>query len=155
MGNKKKSSQLNKLKAIRNKCIFYLKQNNIITSIHGLKQNKMFWLFLTEVGEEVPNGMSVKEFMYELYDSRKYSFLQSIMSRPDIPPSVWKNLKEQVFKEYGKVCLCCGSTEHISVDHIKPYSKFPELCIDFNNLQPLCRSCNSIKGNRKIVDYRV
>jgi|LakMenEpi03Aug12_release.lakeMendotaPanAssembly.Ray.scaffolds.fasta_scaffold1103410_1 hypothetical protein len=154
MGNNK-SSQLNKLKAIRNKCLLYLIRNNIIISLHGLKQNEIFRLFLTEIGEEVPNGMSIKNFMYELYDSRKYSFLQSIMSRPDIPPIVWKNLKKQIFNKYGKVCLCCGSTEHISVDHIKPYSKFPELCIDFDNLQPLCRSCNSIKGNRKIVDYRI
>ena len=152
--NKKKSIFLNQLRAVRRKVKDYLYKHRIISTMNGLRQNKMFILFLNELGEEVPKNMSIRDFTILLYNEKKYNFLQAVMNRPDIPPSVWRELKKRVYETYGKICLCCNSTENISVDHIKPYSRFPELCIEFENLQPLCRSCNSSKGNRIIVDYR-
>ena len=154
MKGKQKSIFLNKHRAITRKVHDYLFKNNLISHTHGLKLITMYRLFLNELDEEVPEGMKIRDYIHNLYENRSYSFLQSIMDRPDIPPSVWKELKKRVFETYGKVCLCCGSTEHIAVDHIKPYSRFPELCIEFDNLQPLCISCNGRKGNRIIVDYR-
>lgn len=60
----------------------------------------------------------------------------------------WKSL----LSKYGSCCLRCGSSANLSIDHIIPLSKggtnFP------NNLQPLCRSCNSSKGT-KTMDYRL
>lgn len=67
----------------------------------------------------------------------------SYTARPDV--------KDWVFNKYGKRCLCCGATDNISIDHIKPISKGGTN--DLNNLQPLCKSCNSSKSTR-IVDYR-
>lgn len=61
------------------------------------------------------------------------------------------NIKDVVFKMYGKKCLACGSEENISLDHIIPIHKKGTNTID--NLQPLCKSCNSKKGT-KIIDYR-
>lgn len=152
--NNKKSTYLNHLRSTRRKVMDYLYKNKLIHSNHGLRQNKMFILFLNELGEEVPDNMSIRDFTVLLYNEKKYNFLQAVVDRPDIPPMVWKELKKRVYDTYGKICLCCSSTENISVDHIKPYSRFPELCIEFENLQPLCRSCNSSKGNRIIIDYR-
>jgi 5-methylcytosine-specific restriction endonuclease McrA len=60
-------------------------------------------------------------------------------------------VKEWVFSKYGKICLCCGTTENISIDHIKPIKKGGTN--DLDNLQPLCKSCNSSKSTR-VVDYR-
>lgn len=44
------------------------------------------------------------------------------------------------------VCAYCGTTESITVDHIRP------ICAggtdDRSNLQPLCRPCNTQKGAR-------
>lgn len=60
-------------------------------------------------------------------------------------------VKEWVFGKYGKRCLCCGATDNISIDHIKPISKGGTN--ELNNLQPLCKSCNSSKSTR-MVDYR-
>jgi 5-methylcytosine-specific restriction endonuclease McrA len=44
----------------------------------------------------------------------------------------------------GGKCAHCGTTERISRDHINPLSKGGSDTID--NIQPLCRSCNSRKG---------
>lgn len=44
----------------------------------------------------------------------------------------------------GNKCLHCGSTQHLCMDHIHPVSKGGTN--DEENLQTLCRSCNSKKG---------
>jgi len=67
----------------------------------------------------------------------------------------WISLRYQVIEKYGKVCMRCNSTCCIAVDHIKPRSLFPELSLDFDNMQVLCRSCNSKKSNRDTTDYRI
>ena len=65
----------------------------------------------------------------------------------------WKNIRQEVFKKYGRQCLKCGSRSRIEVDHIFPVYDNPRLRLDFDNLQPLCHSCNSIKGT-STADYR-
>lgn len=54
----------------------------------------------------------------------------------------------------GNTCLCCGvSGEHVGLtkDHVLPLEQGGTNYA--SNLQSLCRSCNSRKGNREI-DYR-
>jgi len=62
----------------------------------------------------------------------------------------WRLIREQVIKEQKRVCQICGcritKDYDLTVDHIKPKSKFPELALDKSNLQVLCRRCNSSKG---------
>ena len=59
----------------------------------------------------------------------------------------WKDL----CLSYGNRCLCCGTTTDITADHIIPISQGGANTI--NNIQPLCRTCNSRKGIR-IINYR-
>lgn len=40
------------------------------------------------------------------------------------------------------------------VDHIKPRSKYPELELEFTNLQILCADCNLGKRNHDSIDWR-
>jgi 5-methylcytosine-specific restriction endonuclease McrA len=50
-------------------------------------------------------------------------------------------------------CLCCGNSDlKLTVDHIVPISKGGANYIE--NIQPLCKSCNS-KKHTNIIDYRI
>ncbi len=62
----------------------------------------------------------------------------------------WKDLCEH----YQNKCLCCGTAgdwRSLTADHVIP------LCYggtnNIGNIQPLCKSCNSIKGHR-YIDFR-
>lgn len=54
------------------------------------------------------------------------------------------DLRAQVYARDGHKCLHCESVDNLSIDHIHPESK-GGLTV-FENLQTLCRSCNSRKG---------
>jgi 5-methylcytosine-specific restriction endonuclease McrA len=53
--------------------------------------------------------------------------------------------------EYHKRCLRCNKRRKLTADHVIPVTKGGTSHI--SNIQPLCKSCNSIKSN-KTVDYR-
>jgi 5-methylcytosine-specific restriction endonuclease McrA len=82
-----------------------------------------------------------------LAESRKKSIEEqrTFYSSPE-----WRILREQVIGEQGRRCQKCGrqivQDFDLTVDHIKPRSKFPDLALDKSNLQVLCRACNSTKG---------
>lgn len=72
--------------------------------------------------------------------------------------SEWKCLRKSVLLKYGSSCMKCGKANKSgrlsNVDHIKPRKYFPELSLEFSNLQVLCSRCNKEKGNKNSVDYR-
>ena len=54
-------------------------------------------------------------------------------------------IREDVFVKDNYKCVKCGSNRSLTVDHIHPESLGGSL--DLSNLQTLCKSCNSSKGN--------
>jgi hypothetical protein len=56
------------------------------------------------------------------------------------------DLRTRVYERDDWECLHCGSPENLSLDHIHPYSRGGD--DTFENLQTLCRPCNSRKGAR-------
>ena len=58
----------------------------------------------------------------------------------------WKDLQVQMCQDQGGVCCYCGlklqfpDTQHYSVEHVKPRSKFPELVGEYKNLLLSCHS---------------
>ncbi len=71
----------------------------------------------------------------------------------------WRELRVKVLEKYECKCMMCGRSpkDHgivIHVDHIKPRSKYPELELDFNNLQILCEDCYLGKLNKYETDWR-
>jgi 5-methylcytosine-specific restriction endonuclease McrA len=68
------------------------------------------------------------------------------------PGTITKEQWVAVCKFYDNRCLACGKKPRaLSVDHVIPLSLGGSNSID--NIQPLCRSCNSRK-NAKAIDYR-
>lgn len=64
----------------------------------------------------------------------------------------WKNLK----KRYNYRCPACDKVEpdiKLTIDHIVPISKGGSNNIE--NIQPLCKICNIIKGNRFTKKYAI
>jgi len=57
----------------------------------------------------------------------------------------WNDLK----KKYNFKCAICGRRKKLTVDHIIPLSKGGTNYID--NIQPLCKSCNSSKNNKLLL----
>lgn len=55
-------------------------------------------------------------------------------------------------QRYGPWCLACGLEPAIFIDHIIPQNWGGSDNTD--NLQPLCRRCNSRKGDKMAIDYR-
>jgi len=67
------------------------------------------------------------------------------MIKQPIPP----DLRWEVWERDNFTCRHCGVRRHLSVDHIIAESKGGPMTLD--NLQTLCRSCNSRKGAGPIV----
>jgi hypothetical protein len=63
----------------------------------------------------------------------------------------WRLIRNKVINQQGRICRVCNRIVNedfnLTVDHIKPRSKFPELALAELNLRVLCRHCNSSKGN--------
>jgi hypothetical protein len=67
----------------------------------------------------------------------------------------WLILRYKLFKKYEARCMRCSIEDaELHADHIKPRSKYPELELEFDNLQILCRKCNKLKSNKDEIDYR-
>ncbi len=59
----------------------------------------------------------------------------------------WQTLRASVIREEGKYCDDCGirinRDQDITVDHVLPRNKHPELALRRDNLRVLCRSCST------------
>lgn len=71
--------------------------------------------------------------------------LQALRSTVKRKP-ISNKLRKMVYERDHCRCVTCGATDHLSLDHIIPWSLGGEDTME--NLQTMCRSCNSRKGNR-------
>ena len=62
--------------------------------------------------------------------------------------SIGSSLKLRILKRDGYKCRDCGISDDLTLDHIIPESKGGDLSEE--NLQILCRSCNSRKGVKSV-----
>lgn len=68
------------------------------------------------------------------------------MSRKAISTGKWKKLRITILDRDGWQCVQCGKPGN-TVDHIIPRVKGGDMWAS-DNLQVLCKSCNSSKGGR-------
>ena len=87
----------------------------------------------------------IEDYYERIKEEKKYHHRRKIAGHKIL------KLKSEVFKIHGESCLNCGSIDNIAIDHIVSVKNGGSNSID--NLQPLCRACNSSKGSKNI-DYR-
>lgn len=72
----------------------------------------------------------------------RYEYPHGRSPRPAVPPG----MRLAVLARGRYRCASCGTASDLTLDHIYPWSRGGTHRLD--NLQPLCRSCNSRKGSR-------
>lgn len=88
---------------------------------------------------------------------REAAFVQGLTSEAFYSSNQWLTLRHSALLKYGRKCMCCGGVPPqviLQVDHIRPRSKFPDLALDIDNLQVLCKDCNLGKSNKFENDFR-
>ena len=61
----------------------------------------------------------------------------------------YKEVRLKALARDGYVCFYCGAEDKdMTIDHIIPVSKAPELAISIENMITACKPCNSKKGKR-------
>ena len=55
-------------------------------------------------------------------------------------------VRKKIFKRDGRICKHCKTNKNLTLDHIIPISKGGQNILE--NLQILCKSCNSKKGTK-------
>lgn len=104
-----------------------------------------------EIAEQYGRAIATKLVRSGLWnrDGRDYQMqscwgwrFTTIRRREDILAS----LRERIYRRDGYRCLECGSADDLTLDHVHPHSRGGADTEE--NLQTLCRSCNSRKGAR-------
>jgi 5-methylcytosine-specific restriction endonuclease McrA len=129
------------------------------------KPTELIDAYCNETGTNRSRLEMISDFLLSVFNSRRCSILndnnKKRLYREKIVRAVsfymtpeWRKLRIKVLRKYGRTCMKCKETKKIHVDHIKPRSLFPELEMDFDNLQVLCKVCNEDKSNHHFTDYR-
>jgi hypothetical protein len=119
----------------------------------GEKRNAMISRYFAAKGYVVEPSQSLYDKLTDVFYSGADPDV-TVMDRGFYETGAWKRLRRKVLKYYGCSCMRCGAADAPTVDHVKPRSLFPDLSLEFDNMQVLCQPCNSAKSNRHQTDYR-
>jgi len=134
---------------------------NLILALLGARVPGILWgiscfffiviLSITEKmirSEVTKRGPKVKLCLEQLVRERKKRIDETLVfyGSPE-----WRLIRKDIIHEQGDICQECNNIikedYDLTVDHIKPRSKYPKLALEKTNLRVLCRSCNSRKGS--------
>lgn len=91
----------------------------------------------------------------ELHGDELYRQIRSTECIPH-----WRDLQKRLNEEQGGVCCYCGQklcfpdTQHYSVEHVKPRSKYPCLVGEYKNLLLSCHSSEKERADVKEIVRR-
>jgi hypothetical protein len=149
---RKKMASNKRLEAARRQIKDYLTSQGVV--IKGMDPQKLYMAFLSHLGIW-QSGIKARDQVEAIYLDTDNDIIGRDESSGNFYRSMpWVVLRSRILAKYGRVCMKCGATSDITVDHIKPRSLYPELELEFDNMQVLCRCCNSAKNNKDTTDYR-
>lgn len=104
------------------------------------------------------NALERKGYLTRVSPQQGFNVVVAVGGEPIKIVERWRGLalpeplRWQVWERDGYQCLHCGSRQSLTVDHIQPWQMGGDK-LDPENLQTLCRSCNSVKA-QQTIDYR-
>jgi 5-methylcytosine-specific restriction endonuclease McrA len=117
-----------------------------------IKKNKKFF-HRNRARQQKKKNNAVRQNFRSKESSEKYRLsAETFYKSPE-----WLRLRLKILVVHGHRCASCGNTAQnttLHVDHIKPRLTHPELELDENNLQVLCKDCNLGKGASFTFDFR-
>ncbi len=77
------------------------------------------------------------------------SLMQDLLTfRSSDAKRMWRN---NIKARDGHQCVYCGSTEELTIDHVRPRSKGGDTSA--SNCVTACRTCNSRKGSMRLEEF--
>ncbi len=120
-----------------------MEKKAVASVISFAQQNKELLQYIAHWGDG--NGGHITAIILgELGMAQNQAIDQAIDQPRSNRPPVSKAKRNRVFDLFGNQCLSCNSYDDVCIDHVIPLSKGGNNTTD--NMQPLCRSCNSLKG---------
>ena len=108
----------------------------------------VFWyddVFNEETGHR--HVVPIERCFYECgkYEETK-TFPIKIATIETIRITIPEELRNEIYDRDGRKCVQCGATDNLCIDHVYPFVNGGKT--ERDNLQTLCRSCNSKKKDR-------
>ena len=66
-----------------------------------------------------------------------------------------KRLKNQLIRERGQKCEICGFVGGVQLHHVLPYSKFPQLAGNPDNVKLVCMKCHNEIHNNPFIHAKM
>lgn len=103
---------------------------------------------VAEINGLIEDGFLVREDATRVRIAGHVPHWEQPTERPSYvkKPVSWSR-RFKVFERDGFKCKACGTPENLTIDHIEPERHGGTSVIE--NLQTLCKSCNSKKGTRR------
>ena len=116
--------------------------------LHGKERKDLFYIADHAAGESIAREPELKDVgMIERSRASHHTRRVLLIGAGTYTPEEWLAVCDRADNR----CLRCGSDEPLTVDHVTPLSRGGSNTVE--NLQSLCRRCNSIKGTND-TDYR-
>lgn len=112
----------------------------IVSNVYGIEGEALLLLSPGRLADEAE--AKAQADAKEATRAAKIALRGGQINRANIP----EQTRRAVFERDNHTCQKCGATEDLSLDHIHPWSIGGPDTED--NLQVLCRPCNSRKGDR-------
>ena len=128
---------------ILSKKITKLKKQQVFENKEKIKEYNV-----QKIKEKKPLIDIISEIKSDYKKTIKDEWINFILA-PSFYSSIdWHKVRNLALKRFKNTCVYCKSKKNLTVDHIKPRSKYPHLALELSNTQILCKSCNSRKGNK-------
>ena len=104
-------------------------ESNQVKTLERISKNTIYYILASGVPEEVVPIVLGRSLNY---------------SASEIGRDLFRK------KRKNSSCLICGSSENLTIHHLRPVNENPELKYNYNNIKVICSNCHKSIHNSKI-----